>query len=263
MNLLCGTEGVTIWPYYLYGGASEANHFMVDIFMTWLIRRHKIEIYFIENVPWYRILIWIEAYTFDVISFSWYIWLFYYYQWRIHIYWFSSPKSQFCVFCFGQSISPDQAKRFTKFRERKGLIDKDVVEWTFTFLIKSMFSQDDWWCILSDGVLSHSFQVRTDRSLLFYDGDDNPNVYIMRDILLTYSFYNFDLGYCQVVSFSCHYFCNFCWTILTICAILCFYGMICYLPSGYEWSSLANLVCDEKRIWIFLVLCSPYGTSWS
>ncbi|KAH6818459.1 RabGAP/TBC domain-containing protein [Perilla frutescens var. frutescens] len=67
-----------------------------------------------------------------------------------------------------QSISPEQAKRFTKFRERKGLIDKDV--------------------------------VRTDRSLSFYDGDDNPNVYLMRDILLTYSFYNFDLGYCQGMS---------------------------------------------------------------
>ncbi|OAY31479.1 TBC1 domain family member 15 [Manihot esculenta] len=67
-----------------------------------------------------------------------------------------------------QSISPEQAKRFTKFRERKGLIDKDV--------------------------------VRTDRSLPFYDGDDNPNVNVLRDILLTYSFYNFDLGYCQGMS---------------------------------------------------------------
>ncbi|PON99827.1 Rab-GTPase-TBC domain containing protein [Trema orientale] len=67
-----------------------------------------------------------------------------------------------------QSISPEQAKRFTKFRERKGLIDKDV--------------------------------VRTDRSLSFYDGDDNPNVNLLRDILLTYSFYNFDLGYCQGMS---------------------------------------------------------------
>ncbi|XP_075509805.1 uncharacterized protein LOC142546152 [Primulina tabacum] len=67
-----------------------------------------------------------------------------------------------------QSISPEQAKRFTKFRERKGLIDKDV--------------------------------VRTDRSLLFYDGDENSNVYLLRDILLTYSFYNFDLGYCQGMS---------------------------------------------------------------
>ncbi|KAM7262568.1 hypothetical protein ACFE04_000251 [Oxalis oulophora] len=67
-----------------------------------------------------------------------------------------------------KSILPEQAKRFTKFRERKGLIDKDV--------------------------------VRTDRSLSFYDGDDNPNVILLRDILLTYSFYNFDLGYCQGMS---------------------------------------------------------------
>lgn len=44
------------------------------------------------------------------------------------------------------------------------------------------------------------FKVRTDRSLSFYDGDDNPNVNILRDILLTYSFYNFDLGYCQVIT---------------------------------------------------------------
>ncbi|KAJ8434960.1 hypothetical protein Cgig2_027803 [Carnegiea gigantea] len=64
-----------------------------------------------------------------------------------------------------QSISPQQAKRFTKFRERKGLIDKDV--------------------------------VRTDRSFSYYNGDDNPNINLLYDILLTYSFYNFDLGYCQ------------------------------------------------------------------
>ncbi|KAL9242453.1 hypothetical protein vseg_016446 [Gypsophila vaccaria] len=67
-----------------------------------------------------------------------------------------------------QSIFPEQAKRFTKFRERKGLIEKDV--------------------------------VRTDRSFSFYDGDDNPNVDLLYDILLTYSFYNFDLGYCQGMS---------------------------------------------------------------
>ncbi|PIA42389.1 hypothetical protein AQUCO_02000087v1 [Aquilegia coerulea] len=66
-----------------------------------------------------------------------------------------------------QSISPAQARRFTKFRERKGLIEKDV---------------------------------RTDRSASFYDGDDNPNVTLLRNILLTYSFYNFDLGYCQGMS---------------------------------------------------------------
>ncbi|XP_038712120.1 TBC1 domain family member 15-like isoform X2 [Tripterygium wilfordii] len=67
-----------------------------------------------------------------------------------------------------QSISNEQARKFTKFRERKGLIEKDV--------------------------------VRTDRSVPFYEGDDNRNVDILRDILLTYSFYNFNLGYCQGMS---------------------------------------------------------------
>lgn len=67
-----------------------------------------------------------------------------------------------------KSISETQARRFTKFRERKGLIEKDV--------------------------------VRTDRSVSYYEGEDNPNVAILRDILLTYSFYNFDLGYCQGMS---------------------------------------------------------------
>ncbi|KAL8152568.1 hypothetical protein V2J09_010328 [Rumex salicifolius] len=67
-----------------------------------------------------------------------------------------------------QNISAQQAKRFTKFRERKGLIEKDV--------------------------------VRTDRSLPFYEGENNPNVNLLHDVLLTYSFYNFDLGYCQGMS---------------------------------------------------------------
>jgi len=41
-------------------------------------------------------------------------------------------------------------------------------------------------------------KVRTDRSISYFDGDDNPHVARLHDILLTYSFYNFDLGYCQV-----------------------------------------------------------------
>ncbi|ONK78949.1 uncharacterized protein A4U43_C01F1330 [Asparagus officinalis] len=67
-----------------------------------------------------------------------------------------------------QNISEAQARRFTKFRERRGLIEKDV--------------------------------VRTDRSVSYFDGDDNPHVRRLHDILLTYSFYNFDLGYCQGMS---------------------------------------------------------------
>ena len=37
-----------------------------------------------------------------------------------------------------QSISPEQAKRFTKFRERKGLIEKDVVCIKLTVLFLSL-----------------------------------------------------------------------------------------------------------------------------
>jgi len=67
-----------------------------------------------------------------------------------------------------QSISQTQAKQFSKFRECKSRIGKDV--------------------------------VNTDRCLPYYAGDDNPNLDRLRDILLTYSFYNFDLGYCQGMS---------------------------------------------------------------
>ncbi|CAM6103717.1 unnamed protein product [Calypogeia fissa] len=67
-----------------------------------------------------------------------------------------------------QTVSEEQAKRFAKYRERKHRVEKDV--------------------------------VRTDRSLPFYEGDDNVNVTLLGDILVTYSFYNFDLGYCQGMS---------------------------------------------------------------
>jgi hypothetical protein len=67
-----------------------------------------------------------------------------------------------------QTVSEDQAKRFGKYRERKHRVEKDV--------------------------------IRTDRTIPFYEGDDNPNVNVLRDILVTYSFYNFDLGYCQGMS---------------------------------------------------------------
>ena len=39
---------------------------------------------------------------------------------------------------------------------------------------------------------------RTDCMHPFFAGEDNPNVAALRRILLTYSMYNFDLGYCQV-----------------------------------------------------------------
>jgi len=66
------------------------------------------------------------------------------------------------------SMSEDQQNRFSGFRERKTQIEKDV--------------------------------GRTDRNHHYYQGDDNPNVALLQDILMTYVMYNFDLGYVQGMS---------------------------------------------------------------
>lgn len=41
---------------------------------------------------------------------------------------------------------------------------------------------------------------RTDRTIPFYAGENNPNLQILSDILMTYVMYNFDLGYVQGMS---------------------------------------------------------------
>ncbi|KOB77648.1 TBC1 domain family member 15 [Operophtera brumata] len=41
---------------------------------------------------------------------------------------------------------------------------------------------------------------RTDRTHPFYAGDNNPNLIVLEDILMTYVMYNFDLGYVQGMS---------------------------------------------------------------
>jgi len=63
------------------------------------------------------------------------------------------------------TITPKQESRFSLYRERQGRVEKDV--------------------------------VRTDRTHPYFK--DESSVYLKRlyDILVTYSFYNFDLGYCQ------------------------------------------------------------------
>jgi len=67
-----------------------------------------------------------------------------------------------------KSMSEDQQNRFSAFRERKTQIEKDI--------------------------------GRTDRNQPFYQGDENPNVLLLSDILMTYVMYNFDLGYVQGMS---------------------------------------------------------------
>lgn len=106
-----------------------------------------------------------------------------------------------------QSISEAQARRFTKFRERRSLIEKDVV-WTvslsescncfYVISENSILALLAWYSFLLTFFLVMLVKVRTDRSVSYFDGDDNPHLARLRDILLTYSFYNFDLGYCQV-----------------------------------------------------------------
>lgn len=61
-----------------------------------------------------------------------------------------------------------QEDNFADYRERKTLIEKDV--------------------------------NRTDRTLEYYAGDNNPNIDMLFDILMTYVMYNFDLGYVQGMS---------------------------------------------------------------
>lgn len=66
------------------------------------------------------------------------------------------------------SITPEQEKRFSAYRERKSAIDKDV--------------------------------IRTDRFLSEFADDDSQKLRQLHDVLMTYAMFNFDLGYCQGMS---------------------------------------------------------------
>ncbi|XP_029159284.1 TBC1 domain family member 15 isoform X1 [Nylanderia fulva] len=67
-----------------------------------------------------------------------------------------------------RTFTSAQESRFSDYRERKSLIEKDV--------------------------------NRTDRTHAYYAGDNNPHLEQLYDILMTYVMYNFDLGYVQGMS---------------------------------------------------------------
>ncbi|XP_039751196.1 TBC1 domain family member 15 isoform X3 [Pararge aegeria] len=67
-----------------------------------------------------------------------------------------------------RSMTEGQEARFSEYRDRKSLVEKDV--------------------------------NRTDRTHPFFAGDNNPNLIVLQDILMTYVMYNFDLGYVQGMS---------------------------------------------------------------
>ncbi|XP_055849709.1 TBC1 domain family member 17 [Episyrphus balteatus] len=66
------------------------------------------------------------------------------------------------------SMTPIQEHNFSGYRDRKCQIEKDV--------------------------------KRTDRTLEYFAGEDNPNLMVLQGILMTYVMYNFDLGYVQGMS---------------------------------------------------------------
>eukprot|EP00871_Galdieria_phlegrea_P004778 jgi/Galph1/5300/GphlegSOOS_G3922.1 len=66
------------------------------------------------------------------------------------------------------TIFPEQEMNYKEFRERKDLIEKDV--------------------------------IRTDRNVSIFQDNDSSATRDMKEILLTYSFYHFDIGYCQGMS---------------------------------------------------------------
>lgn len=67
-----------------------------------------------------------------------------------------------------KTISDEQKLKFAVIKERENLIEKDV--------------------------------QRTDRTNKFFEGDENQNLVTMKDILMTYNMFNFDLGYVQGMS---------------------------------------------------------------
>uniref|UniRef100_A0A1B6CAJ1 TBC1 domain family member 15 n=1 Tax=Clastoptera arizonana TaxID=38151 RepID=A0A1B6CAJ1_9HEMI len=67
-----------------------------------------------------------------------------------------------------RSMTLAQEERFSAYRDRKSLIEKDV--------------------------------NRTDRTHPFFEGENNANLALLSDILMTYVMYNFDLGYVQGMS---------------------------------------------------------------
>ncbi|NXG24364.1 TBC15 protein, partial [Grallaria varia] len=67
-----------------------------------------------------------------------------------------------------KSVSEEQEKRNSRLRDYRSLIEKDV--------------------------------NRTDRTNKFYEGENNPGLILLHDILMTYCMYDFDLGYVQGMS---------------------------------------------------------------
>ncbi|PAV59940.1 hypothetical protein WR25_17397 [Diploscapter pachys] len=121
-----------------------------------------------------------------------------------------------------QSITTDQESRFFKYSKRKGLVEKDV--------------------------------ARTDRTVPYFQGDENPNLKVLQDMLMTYVMYNFDLGYVQGMS-------DFAAPILYVMndeidAFWCFVGLMQRIQPNFE-KDQANIKLQMNQLKDLLVIVNP------
>ncbi len=84
-----------------------------------------------------------------------------------------------------KSVSDEQKTKFSLMKERESLIGNDKY-----YLYNIAEQRFNWfyWKPLEKDV------QRTDRTNEYFEGDNNPNLNTMKDILMTYNMYNFDLG---------------------------------------------------------------------
>ncbi|XP_069675162.1 TBC1 domain family member 15 isoform X2 [Periplaneta americana] len=121
-----------------------------------------------------------------------------------------------------RSITPGQEQRFSDYRERKSLIEKDV--------------------------------NRTDRTLPFFAGENNPNLQLLSDILMTYVMYNFDLGYVQGMSDLLSPI--LCLMTNEVDAFWCFVGFMDKVCSNFELDQ-AGMKQQLQQLYCLLTVALP------
>jgi len=138
-------------------------------------------------------------------------------------------EAEYACYCAQwENISERQRKYFSDYVERESIIDKDV--------------------------------IRTDRSQSFFKDDDGEGLLKLRRILLSYSMYNFELGYCQGMS-------DLCSTILDVCrdealSFWCFHELMEVKQANFrvdqkgmnrQLSSLLNIIKTlDYQFFVFL-----------
>ncbi|XP_043466619.1 TBC1 domain family member 15-like [Leptopilina heterotoma] len=121
-----------------------------------------------------------------------------------------------------RSMTQTQENRFADYRDRKSLIEKDV--------------------------------NRTDRTHVYYSGENNPHLAQLYDILMTYVMYNFDLGYVQGMSDLLSPI--LCLMDNEVDAFWCFVGFMNKVYTNFEMDQ-AGMKCQLSQIHSLLLMTEP------